>query len=164
MSPNPVLYIDRSRDYYAAQGFERAYAWAQNDTTPYTPLTKPLDVCTVGLVTTAATYPREPTDPRFIDSGDATRLPDRLYANDLSWDKKATHLDDVNSFLPIETLQELQAKGLIGAVASRFHCAATEYSQRTTLKKTHLRYSAVSSRTRPTLRCSSPCDPSATRP
>ena len=33
--------------------------------------------------------------------------PQRLYGNDLEWDKKATHLDDVNSFFPLRCLEAL---------------------------------------------------------
>ena len=133
--PAPVAYMARTRAYYQAQGFAKPYAWAHNETTPFTPLRKPLDQSTVGLVTTAATYPRKSLEPRVIDSGDIDARPIELYADDLSWDKKATHLDDVNSFLPVETLETLASEGTIGQLAPRYHCAATEYSQRTTLEK-----------------------------
>ncbi len=33
-----VSYIDRSREYYAAQGYDRPYAWAHHDDVPFTPL------------------------------------------------------------------------------------------------------------------------------
>ena len=48
-----IRYIDRTRDYYRAQGFKADYAWSTNDETPFTPLTKPLSECTVTFVTTA---------------------------------------------------------------------------------------------------------------
>ena len=48
-----VSYIDRSREYYAAQGYDQPYAWAHYDDVPFTPLEKPLSACRVGLVTTA---------------------------------------------------------------------------------------------------------------
>ncbi len=48
-----VSYIDRSREYYAAQGYTRPYAWPHYDDVPFTPLQKPLAACRVGLVTTA---------------------------------------------------------------------------------------------------------------
>jgi hypothetical protein len=48
-----VTYIDRSREYYAAQGYPKPYAWAHYDDAPFTPLLKPLSKCRVGLVTTA---------------------------------------------------------------------------------------------------------------
>ncbi len=130
-----VPYIRRSREYYQAQGFERAYRYAHFDGAPFTRLPKPLESCTLGLVTTASTYPRASLEPRRIDSGTTSPPPARLYTDDLSWDKQATHTDDLNTFCPIEHLQALAAEGTIGALAPRFHCAATEYSQRTTLEK-----------------------------
>ena len=48
-----VSYMDRSREYYAAQGYSRPYAWAHHDDVPFTPLGKTLSACRVGLVTTA---------------------------------------------------------------------------------------------------------------
>ena len=36
-----VRYMQRTRDYYRAQGFEDAYRWAQVDAVPFTPLSKP---------------------------------------------------------------------------------------------------------------------------
>lgn len=131
----PVPYIRRSREYYEAQGFEQAYRYAQHTDAPFTALPKPLNECTLGLVTTAATYARASLEPRKIDSGSTLAPPERLYTDDLSWDKQATHTDDLNTFCPIEHLQALAAEGVIGALAPRFHCAATEYSQRTTLEQ-----------------------------
>ncbi len=131
----PVPYIERSRLYYEAQGFEHAYQYAHFDDTPFMPLGKTLADCTVGLVTTASTYPRASLEPRKIDSGSTTSPPDKLYTDDLSWDKAATHTDDINSFCPINPLTQLADAGVIGRLAPRFHCAATEYSQRTTMEK-----------------------------
>ena len=48
-----VSYIDRSREYYAAQGYTQPYAWAYFRNVPFVPLQKPLSECRVGLVTTA---------------------------------------------------------------------------------------------------------------
>lgn len=137
-SPNatdPVPYIRRSREYYEAQGFERAYRYTHFESAPFAALPKPLEKCTLGLVTTASTYPRAPLEPRRVDSGPTTPPPAKLYTADLSWDKEATHTDDVNTFCPIEHLQSLAVEGRIGALATRFHCAPTDYSQRTTLEK-----------------------------
>ena len=48
-----VSYIDRSREYYAAQGYTKPYAWPHYDEVPFHLLRKPLAECRVGLVTTA---------------------------------------------------------------------------------------------------------------
>ena len=50
-----VSYIDKSRDYYAAQGYTLPYKWVYHKEVPFNKLSKPLSDCTVGLVTTANT-------------------------------------------------------------------------------------------------------------
>ncbi len=130
----PVEYMERSRAYYAAHGYDTPYVWAHFDEVPFTPLKKPLSDSTLTVITTAALYERKPTDARALASFNTANPPERLYANDLSWDKRATHMDDRNSYLPIDTLHDLVACGRIGALAARFHCAATDYSIRRTLE------------------------------
>lgn len=133
MTAQPVRYMDRTRRYYAAQGFEKAYAWAHFDDTPFAPLAKPVADSTLVLITTAALYDRQATDPRMVASGEVAEPPERLFGNDLSWDKRETHLDDLNSYFPIDRLRELVAEGRLGGIAPRFHCVPTEYSQRRTM-------------------------------
>jgi hypothetical protein len=58
-----------------------------------------------------------------------------MYTEELSWDKKATHTNDIASFLPLEQLEILAAEGFIGSVSPRFHCLPTEFRQKTTLEK-----------------------------
>ena len=130
----PVKYIEKTRSYYEAQGFERPYQWARHSETPFTPLKKTLKDSKVGLITTAATYPRTDEDIRFVDSVAIDPLPMKLYADDLAWDKKATHLDDIGSYLPIEMLKQERDLGRIASVVDRLHCVPTEYSQRQTIE------------------------------
>jgi D-proline reductase (dithiol) PrdB len=125
--------MDRSRLYYEAQGFDTPYTWAQFDEVPFTALNKPLADSTLALLTTSSLYERAPSDAREVASGSMLEPPARLYANDLSWDKRATHLDDLNSYFPIDHLKSLVSQGRIGRLAERFHCIPTEYSQRRTL-------------------------------
>jgi hypothetical protein len=125
--------MERSRLYYEAQGFERAYRWATFDEVPFTPLKKPLSESRLGVITTAATYPRTSKDTRRVDTGSVQEPPERLYANDLSWDKQATHLDDRESYFPVDQLQAAIADGRLGALSPRFYCAPTSYSHRETL-------------------------------
>ncbi len=134
-----VSYIDRSREYYAAQGYSRPYAWAHYDDVPFSSPRKPLSECRVGLVTTAGRTPAdgaigigpfkrelyaEPADPR----------PERLFTDDLFWDKQATHTGDVDSFLPVNRLAEYAACGRIGSASPRFYGVPTDYSQSRTLE------------------------------
>lgn len=128
----PVAYMDRTRAYYRAQGFERDYRYARHDGAPFARLGKPLAECSVGLVVTASLYPRAPLEPRRVDSADMLPPPARLYTDDLSWDKAATHTRDVDSFCPVTALGSLVDEGVAGRLAPRFHCAPTEYSQSAT--------------------------------
>lgn len=129
-----VSYIDRSREYYAAQGYEKPYAWPHYDHVPFTPLAKPLSQCRVGLVTTAG-LPR-PADPmaammhrRVTYAEPAVPPPSALYTDDLFWDKKATHTKDVDSFLPLNHLAAYAASRRIGSASPRFYGVPTDYSQ-----------------------------------
>jgi len=132
-----VSYIDRSREYYAAQGYSQPYAWAHHDDTPFSPLKKPLSECRVGLVTTAGKMDVEAESQghrktRELYAMAANPAPRRLFTADLFWDKRATHTDDVDSFLPLNRLAELATGGRIKSVSPRFYGVPTEYSQRKT--------------------------------
>ena len=124
--------MERTRAYYAAQGFDKAYVWAHFDEVPFAPLSKPLAQSKLAIITTASLYDRTFSDVRKVASGSTSDPPERLYGNDLAWDKNATHLDDLNAFFPLRCLEALVDNERIGAVAARFHCAPTEYSQRRT--------------------------------
>lgn len=133
-----VSYIDRSREYYAAQGYNKPYAWPHYDEVPFTPLPKPLARCRVGLVTTAGKP--KPTGPmeailyrREMYAETAVPPPAALYTDDLFWDKQATHTRDVDSFLPLGRLTEYAASGRIGSASPRFYGVPTDYSQARTI-------------------------------
>lgn len=132
MDASPVPYMERTRAYYAAQGFTNPYIWAHFDEVPFSPLSKPLAQSKLAIITTASLYDRTFADVREVASGPTDDPPQRLYGNDLEWDRKATHLDDVNSFFPLRHLEALVEAGRIGGITARFHCAPTEYSQRRT--------------------------------
>jgi len=133
-----ISYIDRSRNYYAAQGYTQPYTWPHYQDVPFTPLKKPLSECRIGLVTTASPAAAEtpsqgaPGEPYAMAS---YPTPARLFTDHLFWDKKATHTDDVNSFLPLDRLAEYAAKGRIGSVSPRFYGVFTDYSQRRTISQ-----------------------------
>ncbi len=131
-----VSYIDRSREYYAAQGYDKPYAWAHFQNVPFTPLPKPLSQCRVALVTTAGREEVEGQSfglEREFYAMASTPLPKKLYTAHLFWDKQATHTDDLDSFLPLNRLAEFAAEGRIGSVSPRFYGTPTDYSQGRTL-------------------------------
>jgi len=138
-----VSYIDRTREYYAAQGYAKAYAWSRHDDVPFAPLPKPLSQCRIGLVTTAG---KPQVDIKLDSLGlglslrelyvqPTTPPPATLYTQDLGWDKEATHTEDVDSFLPINRLLEYAADGRVGSVSPRFYGVPTDYSQNRALRR-----------------------------
>ena len=129
-----VSYMDRSREYYSAQGYSQPYTWACHDDVPFAPLRKPLSQCRVGLVTTAGKMDEEITSlvqwkTRETYAMLANPAPERMSTIHLFWDKDATHTDDVESFLPLNRLAEYAAADRIGSVSPRFYGVLTEYSQ-----------------------------------
>jgi hypothetical protein len=136
-----VSYIDRTREYYAAQGYEKPYVWARHTDAPFTPLAKPLAQCRATLITTASPWREDkPVDGvlrggKQVWSGSTQEPPECLFTDDLAWDKEATHTRDVESFLPIRRLGEFAGAGRIGSVAPRFHGVPTDYSQRRTIEQ-----------------------------
>lgn len=132
-----VSYIDKSREFYGAQGYNNPYRWAYHDGAPFTPFSKPLAECRIGIVTTSSPWNEGVTDGRQLDLGGAYALPsspppERMYTDHRSWDKDATHTEDVESFLPLRRLEELAREGVVGDASPRFYGVPTEYSQRRT--------------------------------
>jgi hypothetical protein len=132
-----VSYIDKSREYYAAQGYDQPYRWAAFDAVPFAPLATPLAECNVAIVTTSflehhdSAYGAPATD-KVVYHHPVDDAPERMFTADLSWDKDATHTDDRESFVPIDRLRELASAGKIGRLNHRFFGVPTEYSQRQT--------------------------------
>jgi hypothetical protein len=133
----PTGYMERTRHYYRALGYERDYVWATFDEVPFARLGKPLAQARIGLVTTA-TPPdlsnRDAQGIRRVWSGAVNPAPETL-ATDMAWDRDSTHTKDVGSYLPIEVAAALLAEGTIGGLAPRFHGVPTEYSHRKTMSE-----------------------------
>ena len=136
-----VSYIDRTRAYYAALGYEKPYQYAHHTEVPFAPLPRPLAECRVALVTTASPWPEDasqqlkPFERRGVWAGDAGQPPARLFTDNLAWDKESTHTRDVETFLPLRALQAHAAAGRIGSVGPRYYGVPTEYSQLRTLRQ-----------------------------
>ncbi len=133
-----VSYIDKSREYYAAHGYDRPYKWAGHNDAPFTPLSKPLSECRVGLVTTAYFLPdgfvyRVPADLPRVPATAPPEKVDTLNTQYLSWAKDETHTDDPNSFVPLERMREQVEAGRIGSLSERIYCLPTQFSHRRTL-------------------------------
>ena len=132
-----VSYIDKSREYYEAHGYEQAYRWAAFDDVPFTPLDKPLAESRVAVITTSFLHHHDsawgaPATDKEVYHHPVDAVPDRMFTDDLSWDKNETHTDDTESFLPLAALRSLADSGEIGSLNDRFFGVPTEYSQRKT--------------------------------
>jgi hypothetical protein len=136
-----VRYIDKTREYYRAEGYETPYRWAHFDDIPFTPPARPLAECRVGLITTSEMAVRGAAPP--VPEDDPLRDPywlrsdtpvASLHSLKVAYDRYATTLDDVDSYLPLTRLGEYVAAGRIGALAPRFQVVFSQYSQRKTLK------------------------------
>ena len=132
-----VSYIDKSRQYYAANGYEKPYMWATNGDAPFAPLTKSLSESKVGVVTTSYFLPdgfvyKVPSDLPRVPAAAARDQVGNLDNERLFWAKDETNTDDPNTFLPLVQLERLAAEGRIGSLSDRFYCLPTQYSQRQT--------------------------------
>lgn len=141
----PVAYIQRTRDYYLALGFNNPYRWAHFDDVPFTPLAKSLATARLALITTAALYEPQAGDQgpgaaynaaaKFfrVYSAPAAGNPDVRIAH-LTYDRAHTTAADPNTWFPLTQLQLAVARGRIGALTPRFHGAPTNRSQRVTMQ------------------------------
>jgi hypothetical protein len=141
MEQNPVgeavPYMERTRRYYRALGYDSDYVWAHFDEVPFARLGKPLRDARIGLITTAGPPDRSNRDARGrkqVWSGEIASPP-LTFDTDVAWDREATHTDDRETFLPIDAARRLCAEGLFAALCPRFHHAPTDYSHRKTLEQ-----------------------------
>jgi hypothetical protein len=140
-----VSYIDKSREYYAAQGYDKPYGWAHFKEVPFTPLPKPLAQCRIGVVTTADLQAR--AGPRSSKLFVAPNAAGSGLFTEKSWDRESTHTDDPETYLPIARLREQAERGCIGSLSPRFYGVPTDYSQRLTMEQDAPQVAAWQSRT-----------------
>ena len=127
-----VSYIDKSREYYAASGYERPYRWARYEDVPFSAPGKSLSQSRIGVVTTADRAPgAAPRTTKLFaaSNGEGGRL-----FTEKSWDREATHTRDPETYLPLARLAEHVAAGHVASLSPRFYGVPTDYSQRLTLE------------------------------
>ena len=127
-----VSYIDKSREYYRASGYDRAYRWAHHEDVPFSSLAKPLAQSRLGVVTTADKAPS--SAPRATKLFAAPNAEGGQLFTEKSWDREATHTRDAETYLPLTRLAEHVAAGRLGSRSPRFYGVPTDYSQRLTVE------------------------------
>ncbi|MEE2688234.1 MAG: glycine/sarcosine/betaine reductase selenoprotein B family protein [Pseudomonadota bacterium] len=139
-----VRYIDKTREYYLSQGYEKPYNWAHFDDAPFMPLSKPLAESRVALVSTGEVEVKgldlTEDENQMGNVGGVYSIPsdtleDRLFSVSHSYDKHATTLDDVNAYFPSARLHEAVEEGRIAGLTERFIGVYNAYSQRRTIER-----------------------------
>ena len=137
LTTEPVAYMQRTRAYYRALGYEKDYRWAHFEDVPFTPMSKRLCEARLALVTTAGP-PDEPDEDqpakRKLWSGKVSAPPE-TFNTELAWDRVSTHMKDRETFLPINAMTSLAVEGVFAELAPRFHGVPTEYSHRKTMEE-----------------------------
>ena len=141
----PVRYMQRTRDWYLALGFDNPYVWAHNIEVPFTPMDTALEDATVALVTTAAPYqpdkgPQGPGAPynsaaKFYEvyTGDVRRDHD-LRVSHVAIDRVHTSMEDPNCWFPLPAMRAAEGRRF-GRLAPRFVGVPTNRSQRHTIDR-----------------------------
>lgn len=141
----PIRYMERTRAYYLALGYDNPYRWAHFDATPFKRLKKPLSEATVAIVTTAAPFnpdcgeqgPGAPYNAaaKFykVYEGSTAVMPD-LRISHIAIDRDHTTAEDIGTYFPLEALRKAEEEGRIGNVADVFFGLPTNRSHRTSLE------------------------------
>jgi D-proline reductase (dithiol) PrdB len=121
----PVEYIPRIRDNYARLGY-RPYNWVRNaEPPPWSPLSKPLSECRLGLAASGGIYMTGQVAFHYKDDGSLREIPADVdtkalrathFAYDLSDARK-----DPNVVFPVDPLRRLVRERFLGSLAPRFH-------------------------------------------
>ncbi|HMN50774.1 MAG TPA: glycine/sarcosine/betaine reductase selenoprotein B family protein [Xanthobacteraceae bacterium] len=141
----PIPYMERTREYYRAIGYDTPYRWAHNTSAPFQPLTKLLSQSRVALITTAARF--DPTkgdqgpgapyngSAKFFSVYDGDSALDHdLRISHIAYDRAHTSATDINTWFPLAQLRRLAREGRIGSLAPRFFGAPTNRSHRVTIE------------------------------
>ena len=131
----PVGYMERTRLYYRALGYETDYLWSTFDDVPFTKLKQPLTESKIALITTASPSDLSNRDAagRKIVWSDNVDPPPEKFVTDVAWDRDPTHTDDRESFLPINAASALALEGVFAGLTEHFVGAPTVYSQAVTM-------------------------------
>lgn len=141
----PIRYIERTRNYYLGLGYDNPYVWAHFIDVPFTPLPKPLNQSTLGLITTAVPY-----DPANGPQGPGASYNAKakfyqpykkivesevdLRIAHVGIDRKNANMADSDCWFPLAAAKRALTSGRIQALSPHFYGLPTNRSQRHTLE------------------------------
>lgn len=140
----PIPYMKRLQEWKLAIGNSQEYIWAHFADVPFSRLTKPLQRCTVAVVTTAAPFQADKGDQgpgapyntaaKFFDVYSRSMCHDHdVRIAHVGIDRKHTSMEDSRCWFPVPTLRTLEMQGRIGRIASRFYGVPTRRDPQRTL-------------------------------
>ena len=132
----PVRYIEQVRLHFPDHP---PYQLSTFETSPLTPLAKPLSRCRIALISSSGVY-REDQAPFGDVKNDLTwrEIPTDVDPADLRishYSKNAKAVTDVNTVFPFQRLRELVGEGVIGELASPAFTFMGRIFARTRLQK-----------------------------
>ena len=141
----PIRYIERTRNYYLGLGYDNPYVWAHFIDVPFTPIAKPLNQSTLGLITTAVPY-----DPANGPQGPGASYNAKakfyqpykkmvesevdLRIAHVGIDRKNANMADSDCWFPLAAAKRALTSGRIQALSPHFYGLPTNRSQRHTLE------------------------------
>ena len=137
-----VNYMKTIRERYLKLGYQ-PYRWfhAEEDSVPFTPLSKKIEECRVGLLSTSGAYSLGQSayhykDDSSLRSIDKNCPPEDIRFSHITENYLASPRKDPNCILPLGALLRLETEGEIGELAARvFSCMGGIYSQRKVIEE-----------------------------
>lgn len=121
----PINYVDELNKHYGSMGFP-PYKWTINESAPLTRLSKPLNECSVTLLTSGGVshcgvpgFDPDARNDHRLDVMDEDVSAADFQIHDSYYDH-ADAEQDINCIFPIDRLREMAADGTIGSIAPHF--------------------------------------------
>ena len=115
---SPIAYIPRTRELYADYPL---YRWVVNEDVPWTPLTKPLTLCRVALISSGGVHHKDQAPFHTKDDTSYREISRDVSADELRVSHFGYRTEDArkdpNCVFPVERLRELASEGMFGELA-----------------------------------------------
>jgi len=115
------------------------YQWSRFDSSPWTPISKPLSKSRVALISSGGVYIRDEQEPFNAEKNDLSFriIPKNISVSKLAISHYLKHPNaekDINCIFPIERFRELEKEGFIGGLADPCYTFMGRIFRRTALQ------------------------------